>query len=175
MGKDKIRFFSNTIETPIGSMVAIADEQSIYLLEFTDNKKIKHKIQKIQSQTDVEFTNQGNQPINQIFHELQNYFDGSLKEFKTPITILGSNFQRTVWQDLMNVPYGKTKSYAEQALAIGKPKSFRAVANANGANQMAIIIPCHRIINSSGNLGGYGGGLNRKSWLLAHEKKNLGL
>lgn len=76
------------------------------------------------------------------------------------------------WQALTLIPYGETRSYAQQAQSLGKPTAYRAVANANGANSLSIIIPCHRIINSSGNLGGYGGGIARKQWLLEHERKN---
>lgn len=76
-----------------------------------------------------------------------------------------------VWQELINIPYGETRSYLNQAKALGKPTSYRAVANANGMNQLAIIVPCHRIINSNGELGGYGGGLHRKEWLIEHERK----
>ncbi len=104
------------------------------------------------------------------------YFNGSLKEFKTPIHTLGTQFQKLVWLELTRVIYGSTKSYREQAKAISKPMAFRAVANANGTNQMTIVIPCHRIINSNGSIGGYSGGIARKKWLLEHEKSGkLGL
>ena len=85
--------------------------------------------------------------------------------------MFGSDFQQKVWQALLKIPYGETRSYAAQAAAMGFPKATRAVANANGANQLAIVIPCHRIINSNGALGGYGGGVARKEWLLQHEAK----
>lgn len=109
-------------------------------------------------------------PIESIEKELTVYFDGTLKTFKTPTFLLGSPFQQSVWHALCQIPYGSTKSYAEQAEAIGKSTATRAVANANGTNQLAIIIPCHRIITSNGDLGGYGGGIARKQWLLQHEK-----
>lgn len=85
--------------------------------------------------------------------------------------MLGSDFQKKVWQELLKIPHGETRSYAAQVAAMGLPTAIRAVPNANGANQLAIIIPCHRIINSNGALGGYGGGLARKEWLLQHEKQ----
>ena len=92
--------------------------------------------------------------------------------------MFGSPFQRQVWQVLCGIPYGETRSYAEEAISMGKPSAYRAVANANGANQLAIIIPCHRVIASDGTLGGYGGGIAVKQWLLEHEKRygshNLG-
>ncbi|NRA73561.1 MAG: methylated-DNA--[protein]-cysteine S-methyltransferase [Rickettsiales bacterium] len=108
--------------------------------------------------------------IQSIQLELQAYFSGKLKTFKTPIHMLGTSFQQEVWYELLNTPYGKTRSYLSQAKSIGKYKSVRAVANANAANQLAIIIPCHRIINNNGKLGGYSGGLIRKKWLISHEQ-----
>ncbi len=100
------------------------------------------------------------------------YFNGTLKKFNTSIYLSGSEFQKLVWQDLTNVPYGETRSYFTQAKLIGMERSYRAVANANGANKFAIIIPCHRIINNNGELGGYGSGLDRKKWLIEHERQN---
>ena len=85
---------------------------------------------------------------------------------------MGSDFQKSVWAALRKIPPGETRSYLDTAKAVGKPTAFRAVANANGANQLAIIIPCHRVINNNGELGGYGGGISRKQWLIDHEKKH---
>ena len=101
------------------------------------------------------------------------YFEGKRQDFKTPLFLLGSPFQKRVWEELMKISPGKTRSYAEIAMAIGKPTAYRAVANANGANQLAIVIPCHRVINSNGELGGYGGGIARKKWLIDLEKQEL--
>lgn len=92
-----------------------------------------------------------------------------MKDFTTTICLLGSSFQKHVWAELVKIPPGETRSYSEIAKAMGRPTAFRAVAQANGANQFAIIIPCHRVIN--GELGDYGGGLSRKKWLINHEKK----
>jgi AraC family transcriptional regulator of adaptative response/methylated-DNA-[protein]-cysteine methyltransferase len=97
------------------------------------------------------------------------YFSGVNHEFITPLALLGSPFQVQVWEELIRIPKGETRSYAQLASAIGRPSAYRAVARANGANQIAIVIPCHRVINSSGELGGYGGGIKRKQWLLDHE------
>jgi len=94
------------------------------------------------------------------------YFDGKLKEFQTPLFLLGSPFQKQVWEALNKIPFGETSSYLDIAKRIGRPAACRAVAQANGANQLAIIIPCHRVINHNGELGGYGGGITRKEWLL---------
>lgn len=110
-------------------------------------------------------------PIESIKEELQRYFDGQLIEFKTSLCFLGSPFQKQVWETLRQIPPGETRSYADLAEAIGKPSACRAVANANGANQLAIIIPCHRVINSDGKIGGYGGGIGRKQRFIDHEKR----
>ena len=109
--------------------------------------------------------------IKSIEKELKQYFSSKLLEFKTPVHLIGSEFQKSVWQALQKIQIGKTCSYADQAKAIGKPTAFRAVANANGMNPLGIIIPCHRVINTNGELGGYGGGLARKEWLLKHERE----
>jgi AraC family transcriptional regulator of adaptative response/methylated-DNA-[protein]-cysteine methyltransferase len=114
---------------------------------------------------------EGQSPIlSQIQREMTQYTTGQLTTFKTPIIFTGTPFQKSVWQALMKIPYGQTRSYAEVAASIGMPTAFRAVANANGANSLSIIIPCHRVIKSDGDLCGYGGGVARKEWLLNHEK-----
>lgn len=103
--------------------------------------------------------------------ELDEYFRGERKEFDLPLLLAGSEFQKRVWQQLRHIPYGQTVSYGELAAAIGAPKSVRAVANANGANAISIILPCHRVIGSDGSLTGYGGGTDTKRYLLELEKK----
>lgn len=158
------------IETPLGLMLAISDEKALYLLEFNDKNNIENEIKKIQINLTASITQGKTEPLNSITSELKDYFDGSLKTFKTPFYMIGTPFQQQVWNQLLSIPYGKTRSYEEQAIGIGKQTAYRAVANANGANQLAILIPCHRIINKNGNLGGYAGGIERKKWLLNHEK-----
>ena len=107
--------------------------------------------------------------IKSIENELKLYFAGALQSFKTPICLLGSAFQKVVWKQLLLIPYGKTISYLQQAALIGKKTAYRAVALANAANQINIVIPCHRVIKHSGDLGGYNGGVDRKKWLINHE------
>jgi len=162
---------STYIDTPLGSMLAISDEEALYLLEFADRRSLESQVDRLKTKTKAIITAGQSEPIKLIKSELQRYFDGSLKEFTTPLQLLGSTFQEIVWEELLRIPYGQTLSYSDQSKAIGKQKAYRAVANANGANKLAIIIPCHRIINSNGDLGGYGGGVNRKKWLIDFEKK----
>jgi len=107
--------------------------------------------------------------LDQAVQELDEYFAGRRNNFTVPLSFHGTDFQRSVWQALLAVPYGETSSYLAIANALGNPKAVRAVGAANGQNPISIIAPCHRIIGSDGNLIGYGGGLWRKEWLLRHE------
>jgi len=162
-----------SFDSPLGPMIAIADDKGLYLLEFDERRGLTRELENLRK-VKGDIISGMNDPILFIQNELKRYFSGKLTEFKTPFHILGTPFQQQVWNALIQIPYGETKSYLEQAKVIKKPTAFRAVANANGRNQLAILIPCHRIINSNGNLGGYGGGLHRKQWLLDHEKRIKG-
>lgn len=161
------------LDTRLGPMIAIGDEEALYLLEFVDRRGLEREVERLRKRTESAILPGVTAPIRSIEKELNQYFEGHLKEFKTPLHFLGSPFQKRVWEELQNIPFGETRSYAGLAATIGKPSAFRAVANANGANQFAIVIPCHRVINSNGELGGYGGGLPRKKWLINHEKKGI--
>jgi len=157
------------LDSPLGPMLAIANEEALYLLEFVDRRGLEREIERLRRKTKSAIIPGHTPAINSIEKELDLYFKGQLKEFKTSICLLGSPFQKHVWAELVKIPPGETRSYSEIANAIKRPTAFRAVARANGANQLAIIIPCHRVINSNGELGGYGGGLTRKEWLIKHE------
>lgn len=159
------------IDTPLGPMLAVADDEALYLLEFIDRRGLEKEIERLRRKTKLPIISGKTKPVNQIEAELAGYFSGTLPIFQTPLILIGSQFQKRVWEELQKIPTGETRSYAEIAAAIGKPTAFRAVALANGANQFAIVIPCHRVINSDGALGGYGGGTKKKEWLLKHEKK----
>jgi AraC family transcriptional regulator, regulatory protein of adaptative response / methylated-DNA-[protein]-cysteine methyltransferase len=161
------------LETPLGQMAAVADATILYLLEFADFPRLEQEVKRIQKQTNTIVTT-GSTPIHSLLEkELNSYFKGSLTEFKTPLGIFGSPFQQQVWQELKKIPFGQTRSYLDVAMALAKPTGFRAVAKANSTNKFVIIIPCHRVINSSGELGGYGGGIPRKQWLINHERQAL--
>ncbi len=157
------------LDTKLGPMLAIADDDALYLLEFVDRRGLEREIERLRAKTKSAIIPGCTSPISAIEAELKQYFDGVLKEFKTPVALLGTPFQKLVWDELKKIPVGETRSYSEIALAIGKPTAVRAVARANGANQLAIIIPCHRVISANGDLTGYGGGLARKKWLINHE------
>lgn len=113
------------------------------------------------------------QCLEPCIHQLDEYFRGKLQVFTLPLLLRGTSFQEKVWKALMDIPYGTTQSYAEIAGKIGHRNAFRAVGNANNKNNVAIIIPCHRVIGSNGSLTGYAGGIWRKEWLLEHERKLL--
>jgi AraC family transcriptional regulator, regulatory protein of adaptative response / methylated-DNA-[protein]-cysteine methyltransferase len=161
------------LDTPLGPMIAIADENALYLLEFVDRRGLEREVERLRQKTKAAVIPGRTQPIESIESELKDYFNRKLTAFKTPLFFLGTPFQKRVWEELINIPSGQTRSYADLAAAIGKPSAFRAVARANGANQLAIVIPCHRVINSNGELGGYGGGLARKKWLINHEQQEV--
>lgn len=158
-------------DSPLGAMIAIGDERELYQLQFADYYRLQRDVEKLKQREKANLILKKTAPLIAIEKELTDYFQQKHETFNTALHIAGSDFQKTVWQQLMQIPYGEVKSYSEQAEAIGKPTAYRAVANANGVNQFVIIIPCHRIINHNGNLGGYGGGLDRKQWLLAHEQR----
>lgn len=169
--KNAIILQAMLIDTILGSMLAIADEASLYLLEFVGQKGLEREIKRLRHRGFTIIP--GNTlPLTSIKAELSAYFEGGLTQFKTPHLIFGSPFQQQVWGALCQIPYGETRSYAGQAASLGKPNSYRAVANANAANQLSIIIPCHRVIASNGTLGGYAGGLGAKQWLIEHERKH---
>ena len=153
-------------------MLAISDDEALYLLEFVGRRGLEREIERLRLKTKSAIIPGRTRPIDLIEAELDSYFKGNIKSFKTPIHLLGTPFQKVAWNALIQIPYGETRSYSDQAVAINKPSAFRAVANANGANQLAILIPCHRIINSNGDLGGYGGGIERKKWLIEHERNH---
>ena len=159
------------LDTPLGPMMAVSDDEALYLLEFVDRRGLEREVERLRKKIHCAIIPGMTEPIRSIETELQHYFEGRLKEFKTPFAVLGSPFQKRVWEELQKIPLGETRGYAEIAKAIGRPTAFRAVAQANGSNQLAIIIPCHRVINSNGELGGYGGGVARKKWMLDHEKR----
>ena len=158
----------STIATPLGTMIAIADEHALCFLAF-NSPKLEKRIDGLLQKNGAQLSDGTTIALQSIEKELAAYFCGNLKTFKTPVCLTGSAFQQKSWHRLAQVPYGTTQSYGALASAIDKPSAYRAVAQANGANNLAIIIPCHRIINANGALGGYNAGLERKKWLLAHE------
>lgn len=164
---------TSPIDTPLGSMIAIASDDALYLLDFIDQSKLTRKSDRLQQQLDRTIIQGSNAILISIEKELKAWFSGELQVFNTPLALIGTAFQRQAWDALCRIPYGETRSYRQQAESIDKPSAYRAVANANGANRFPIVIPCHRIINTNGSPGGYTSGVSRKQWLIQHEKSNL--
>jgi len=157
-------------------MVACASEKGICLLEFGNRKNFERQIAAVTETPGIDqIIDETNDQLNLLKEELAAYFSGDLQKFSVNLDITGTEFQVNVWNQLLKIPYGKTISYIQLAKETGKPKSVRAVANANAMNKIAILVPCHRVIGANGSLTGYAGGLHRKKWLLDLENPDKGL
>jgi len=130
------------------------------------------QIKRLKRLLKAEFLPGTNKNFDKLNSQINEYFEGKRKEFNLPLIICGTSFQKKAWEALQKIPYGETRSYKEQAKILGNPNAVRAVGKANGDNRISIIIPCHRVIGTSGELVGYGGGLWRKKYLLELESKN---
>ncbi|MEM9549213.1 MAG: methylated-DNA--[protein]-cysteine S-methyltransferase [Bacteroidota bacterium] len=157
------------INTPLGPMFVCSTDKGICLLEFTDRRMLESEFEDLQKRLNAVILYGENEHIHQLKKELAEYFNGQRKKFEVALDTPTTPFRQKVWDMLLDIPYGTTASYKEQAFKIGNPKAVRAVANANGHNRVAIVIPCHRVIGSDGSLTGYAGGIDRKKWLLELE------
>lgn len=142
-------------KSPIGILKIICNEESLISLSFEEVE---------------EDSENKNEVIEKVIYQLKEYFEGNRKEFELKLELQGTEFQNKVWQELLNIPYGEVVSYKDIASSIGNEKASRAVGGANNKNKIAIIIPCHRVIGANKSLTGYAGGLNKKKWLIEHEK-----
>ena len=179
MGFKTLEYFiimikTTKIETPLGEMIAGATDEGVCLLEFHDRKMLPTEYKDLVRHLKTTIEDGENKHLEALKKQLKEYFDGIRKEFTIPLVIPGTEFQQAVWEELQNIQFGSTRSYQEQAIALNRPDSVRAVANANGMNRISIIIPCHRVIGSDGRLTGYVGGMKRKKWLLDHERRYSG-
>ena len=159
------------IESPLGALVAGATSEGICLLEFTDRRMLDTQFISLRRHFKCAIIPGENNHIIQLRKELTEYFAGSRSRFDVKTVLPGTDFQLKVWNQLLIIPHGKTASYEEIARRIGSPGASRAVGHANGLNRISIVIPCHRVVNKNGELGGYGGGLWRKQRLLELEAK----
>lgn len=160
--------------TPLGPMLLGTTDDGVCLLEFTDRPMLETQLRRLAERLDAVYVPGTDAVGQQLKTELGEYFEGTRQSFDVPLTMPGTPFRQRAWQALLDIPYGETRSYAEQAQMIGKPTAVRAVAQANGDNRIAIVIPCHRVIGADGTLTGYGGGLWRKRYLLDHEARHRG-
>jgi len=164
--------FKTTMMSPVGELLLGANEEGITFVEFA-SKKGTVQLEKLRKKLKDEMIEGENDHLTSLKLQLDEYFKGKRTSFDLNLVLTGTPFQKQVWKALMDIPFGKTRSYKEQATAIGKPSAVRAVANANGDNLISIVIPCHRVIGSNGSLTGYGGGLDKKKWLLDLENRTV--
>ncbi|XP_045448032.1 methylated-DNA--protein-cysteine methyltransferase, inducible [Melitaea cinxia] len=168
-GNNKV--FVHSFEIPLGKMIAGADDDFLYFVIFEDSKNIENTFEMIAAKLNCSFLEEKNKLLNQFENEVKDYFEGKLKKFTVPIKTFGSQFQKEVWDKLLEIPFGSTHTYGSLAKIMGRPVTHsRAVGAACGANTHLLVIPCHRLVASNSN-GGFSCGLNRKEWLLKHEKK----
>ncbi len=160
------------ILTPLGPMIAMATEDGVALLEFADRPNLATQIALLLKKVDTKIIQGFNPVLRELTTELKQYFAGQRHSFDVNLELVGTAFQLRVWQTLQTVPFAQTRSYLALANQLDRPKAVRAVARANGANRLALLVPCHRIIGSDGSPTGYAGGIWRKKWLLHHESSN---
>ncbi|MCM1992128.1 methylated-DNA--[protein]-cysteine S-methyltransferase [Oceanirhabdus seepicola] len=162
------------LETPIGVLEICGNGRAItcilFLEDLTKESYINY-IEKNNYKANCDNIEELPEVMKKVMIQLEEYCKGERKSFQIPIEFEGTEFQKISWNQLTKIPYGETISYKEQAMAMGREKSVRAVGAANGKNRLSIIIPCHRVIGSNGKLTGYAGGVDRKAWLLEHERK----
>ncbi len=161
-------FFSrSTYEAPFGVLTVVGSDLGIRYVMFNNDAHPKPLERLHISETEI------HDSVNDAVTQLQEYCDGSRRDFDLPLDLQGTEFQVAAWRALADIPYGHTASYGQQAASIGRPKAVRAIGGANGRNPVAIVLPCHRIVGADGSLTGFGGGIEVKKWLLDHEQSIL--
>ncbi len=158
------------METPLGPMVVGATNDGVSLLEFTDRRRLAAQLETVRRRFKCALVPGDHPHLQTLREELRGYFAGTVTRFDVPVVAPGTPFEERVWAELVKIPCGETRSYEDVAIALGNRAAVRAVGRANGLNRIAIVIPCHRVVNKSGELGGYGGGLWRKRRLLHLEQ-----
>jgi len=169
--KTKAGLFAERIDTPLGSMLAIADDEGLRLLEFVDRRAMETELSMLRKRLRTNVVPGEHRHLDTIRLQLADYFSGKKLDFDVPLAPVGSKFQLRAWRILRSIPMGETRSYSWMAERLGDANARRAVGRANGTNMICIVIPCHRVIRADGTLCGYGGGLWRKKWLLDHERR----
>jgi len=156
--------------TPLGPMLVGVTDDALCLLEFVDRRMLPTQVARLRRRLGAVFVPGRNDVTDRLEQELGRYFEGEITDFETPVVLCGTDFQRAVWEALRTIPTGEIRSYAEIAAQVGQPAAVRAVGRANGANALAIVVPCHRVVGADGRLVGYGGGLWRKQRLIDLER-----
>jgi AraC family transcriptional regulator of adaptative response/methylated-DNA-[protein]-cysteine methyltransferase len=160
------------IPSPLGPLVAGATSDGLCLLEFSDRRMLEAQFETVRRRFRASVVPGTNAHLEQVQAELAQYFEGASTRFSVPLRTPGTEFQQRVWRELRQISYGETRSYQALAQSVGSAAAVRAVGRANGLNRIAIVIPCHRVVNKDGGLGGYGGGLRRKQFLLGLERNH---
>ena len=173
-----------TFDSPHGKITVCCSDRGLYELSLGSRKKLRtnrngsHRPQSNSGKQELRTSDQskknGARLVRRVVAELNEYVAGRRKQFTVPLDLHGTPFQMKVWRELLRIPYGETRSYQQIARAVGNPRAYRAVGMANHYNPVAIIVPCHRVIASDGSLGGYGGGLKRKTQMLKMERAGRG-
>jgi AraC family transcriptional regulator of adaptative response/methylated-DNA-[protein]-cysteine methyltransferase len=158
------------IDSPVGPLIAGADDRGICLLEFSDRRMLEAQLTTLRKRLRRTLVPGKHPYLGQLERELTEYFERKRTTFEVPLHAPGTPFEESVWAQLLRIPYGQVRSYTDIAEAVGSPKAVRAVGRANGMNRIAIVIPCHRVIGKDGSPVGYGGGLWRKQRLLDLER-----
>lgn len=174
-GRTAQQLFLARVQSPLGPLLAGATAEGVCLLEFTDRRMLEKQLATVGKLFGGAVVPRSNEHLARLQEELTGYFEGTVRAFSVPLVYPGTPFQKQVWDALLEIPYGETRSYEELAAAVGVPGGARAVGHANGLNRIAVVIPCHRVVNKDGRLGGYGGGLRRKEHLLSLERRVAGL
>jgi AraC family transcriptional regulator of adaptative response/methylated-DNA-[protein]-cysteine methyltransferase len=169
--RTRLPMFAERIETPLGGVIAVADDKGLRLLEFADRRALETELSILRKRLRTNVVPGEHPHLEAIRSQLADYFSGRKLEFDVPLAPVGSDFQLRAWEILRSIPVGETRSYSWMAKYLGDENARRAVGRANGTNMICIVIPCHRVIRADGTLCGYGGGLWRKKWLLDHERK----
>jgi len=167
--------YSQLISTAIGEMFAVASDAGLVLCEFHDRAMLPTQLKRVEAICGGTPVSAPHAILEQTQRELDEYFAGTRETFGIPLVLDGSQFQTSVWRELLRIPFGKTVSYDSIAVRLDRRGGARAVGRANGDNRIPIIVPCHRVIAADGSLSGYGGGKHRKRWLLAHEQRGAQL
>jgi AraC family transcriptional regulator of adaptative response/methylated-DNA-[protein]-cysteine methyltransferase len=164
--RGKVVLRARQLTTPLGPMLAVASDEALHLLEFTDRRMLATQLLRLRRLMDSVITPGRSPVLTQVERELADYFAGRRREFDVPLALAGTEFQESVWRQLLTIPYGETRSYDDLARRVARPGAQRAVGRANGDNRLAIVVPCHRVVRADGTLSGYGGGVWRKQRLL---------
>jgi len=166
--------FVKYIQTPLGPMYGGASDEGICFIEFIDRVNLEEELARLSKELNASIEHGEHPHLSKLERELNEYFDKKRRDFTVPLHLTGTTFQKAVWRSLLEIPFGKTWTYKQQAIHLGQLPAIRAIAASNGQNKHAILIPCHRVIGSNGSLTGYAAGLSKKEWLLKFEMDKVG-